>query len=437
MVLDAVGSNPITRPILPSAMKNKSTTQNQTVTFGCRLNIYESQVMKNLADQAGLSDTIIVNTCAVTAEAEKKAVKSIRGLSRKHPHKKIIVTGCAAQINPEKFLNLEGVDRVLGNQDKMKLESFESQDRRIVSDIMQVEETATHMLSAFDDKTRAFIEIQNGCNHRCTFCTIPFGRGNSRSVPLGMIVEQIARLVEKGVQEVIFTGVDITSYGEDLPHEMTLARLIKRVLINVPQLKRLRLSSIDPVEFDDDLFTLYETEQRLLPHIHISLQAGDDMILKRMKRRHLRQDVIDFCRRIRAIRPDIVFGCDIIAGFPTETDEMFQNSLRLIEDCDISFLHVFPYSPRPDTPAARMPQVPRDVIKNRASELRSLGKKQLLKLFQKMTAQKTEILIENDHKGRTPNFCSVVPNERLPAGTLVPVFVSGYTDTHLTAEVIL
>ncbi|MFN7662974.1 MAG: tRNA (N(6)-L-threonylcarbamoyladenosine(37)-C(2))-methylthiotransferase MtaB [Alphaproteobacteria bacterium] len=411
--------------------------KNKVITFGCRLNIYESQVMMNLAEQAGLENATIVNTCAVTAEAERQAIQKIRRLHRENPDQKIIVTGCAAQINPAKFSSITGVTKVLGNQEKMKRESFlETPEKVLVNDIMSVKETATHLISGFDSKTRAFIEIQNGCNHRCTFCTIPFGRGNSRSVPLGMIVEQVHHLIQQGVQEVIFTGVDITSYGEDLPGGMTLSKMMRRVLMNVPGLKRLRLSSIDPVEFDDDLFDLFATEPRLMPHIHISLQAGDDMILKRMKRRHLRQDVIDFCVRMRALRPDMVFGCDIIAGFPTETEEMFQNSLALIQDCNITFLHVFPYSPRPDTPAARMPQVDRAIIKKRAKRLRDLGQQQLLKTFKNLVGQMVEIVVEKDHTGRTPHFCPVQPNQTLEPGTLTTVRITGHTDSHLMGEVI-
>lgn len=411
--------------------------KNKVITFGCRLNIYESQVMMNLAEQAGLENATIVNTCAVTAEAERQAIQKIRRLHRENPNQKIIVTGCAAQINPAKFSSITGVTKVLGNQEKMKRESFlETPEKVLVNDIMSVKETATHLISGFDSKTRAFIEIQNGCNHRCTFCTIPFGRGNSRSVPLGMIVEQVHHLIQQGVQEVIFTGVDITSYGEDLPGGMTLSKMMRRVLMNVPELKRLRLSSIDPVEFDDDLFDLFASEPRLMPHIHISLQAGDDMILKRMKRRHLRQDVIDFCVRMRALRPDMVFGCDIIAGFPTETEEMFQNSLTLIQDCNITFLHVFPYSPRPDTPAARMPQVDRAIIKERAKRLRDLGQQQLLKTFKNLVRQTVEIVVEKDHTGRTPHFCPVQPNQTLEPGTLTTVHITGHTETHLTGEVI-
>ena len=418
-------------------MNTEQKSKNKTVTFGCRLNIYESQVMADLASQAGLEETTIVNTCAVTAEAERKAVKSIRRLHRQNPHQKIIVTGCAAQINPEKFLALEGVTKVLGNHDKMKPESFlETSERRIVSDIMAVKETATHLVSSFDEKTRAFIEIQNGCNHRCTFCTIPFGRGNSRSVPLGMLVDQIQHLVDKGIHEIVFTGVDITSYGEDLPMEITLGKMIRRVLMNVPGLKRLRLSSIDPVEFDDELFDLFKTEKRLLPHIHISLQAGDNMILKRMKRRHLREDVIEFCTRMRQLRPDITFGCDIIAGFPTETEEMFQNSLDLLTTCDISYFHVFPYSPRPDTPAARMPQVKREIIKDRAQRLRLLGEQQLQKTFARFQGHSVEVMIEKDQTGRTEHFCPLIPNEKLEPGTVVKVTITGHTETHLTGTVI-
>jgi threonylcarbamoyladenosine tRNA methylthiotransferase MtaB len=394
--------------------------------------------MMDLAEQAGLENATIVNTCAVTAEAERQAVQKIRRLHRQNPHQKIIVTGCAAQINPQKFSAMEGVTKVLGNQEKMKKESFlETPEKILVNDIMSVKETATHLISGFDSKTRAFIEIQNGCNHRCTFCTIPFGRGNSRSVPLGMIVEQVQHLVEEGVQEVILTGVDITSYGEDLPAGMTLAKMIRRLLINVPTLKRLRLSSIDPVEFDEDLFHLFSTEMRLLPHIHISLQAGDNMILKRMKRRHLREDVISFCSKMRTLRPDVVFGCDIIAGFPTETEEMFQNSLRLITECQITYLHVFPYSPRPDTPAARMPQVERSIIKQRAKRLRELGEQQLQKTFQQFIGQQVEMVVEKDHKGRTPHFCPVEPDQQLEPGTLTTVYITGHTNTHLLGKVMV
>jgi threonylcarbamoyladenosine tRNA methylthiotransferase MtaB len=411
--------------------------KNRVITFGCRLNIYESQVIMDLASQAGLENATIVNTCAVTAEAERQAVQKIRRLHRENPDQKIIVTGCAAQINPEKFSSLAGVSKVLGNQEKMKRESFlETEEKILVNDIMSVKETATHLISGFDSKTRAFIEIQNGCNHRCTFCTIPFGRGNSRSVPLGMIVDQVHHLMAEGIQEIILTGVDITSYGEDLPGGLTLGKMIRRLFINVPALKRLRLSSLDPVEVDEELFQLFATEPRLLPHIHISLQAGDDMILKRMKRRHLRQDVIDFCQKMRALRPDAVFGCDIIAGFPTETEEMFQNSLRLIEECNITFLHVFPYSPRPDTPAARMPQVNRAVIKERARRLRALGTHQLRQTFETFIGHTVEIVVEKDHTGHTPHFCPVKPSVHLEPGTLATVRITGYTDTHLLGEVL-
>lgn len=412
--------------------------KNRVITFGCRLNIYESQVMMTLAEQAGLENATIVNTCAVTAEAERQAVQKIRHLHRKNPDQKIIVTGCAAQINPGKFAAIEGVSKVLGNQEKMKRESFlETPQKVLVNDIMSVKETATHLISGFDSKTRAFIEIQNGCNHRCTFCTIPFGRGNSRSVSLGMIVDQVQHLVlNQGIQEIILTGVDITSYGEDLPMDLTLGKMIRRLLTNVPELKRLRLSSLDPVEVDDDLFHLLATEPRLLPHIHISLQAGDDLILKRMKRRHLRQDVINFCQKVRSLRSDVIFGCDIIAGFPTETEEMFQNSLRLIEECDISFLHVFPYSPRPDTPAARMPQLSRSIIKDRARRLRDLGTQQSQKTFQKFMNQTVEIVVEKDSTGHTPHFCPVQPDQQLPPGTLTMVRIVGHTSTHLLGEVL-
>lgn len=375
------------------------------VTFGCRLNTYESQVMKDLAHQAGLTKSIIINTCAVTAEAERQAKQTIRRLRRKHPDAEIIVTGCAAQINPASYGDMAEVSRIIGNDEKMKLSSYlksTNHDRILVNDIMAIQETAGHLVSGFDGKARAFVQVQNGCDHRCTFCTIPYGRGNSRSVAIGEIVAQVRMLVESGYAEIVMTGVDITAYGADLPGSPTLGQMIQRLLALVPELNRLRLSSLDPVEIDNDLWQLIEHEPRLLPHLHMSLQAGDDMILKRMKRRHSRKDAIAFCEKARTLRPDVVFGADLIAGFPTETDEMFENTLRSIDDCGLTYLHVFPYSSRPGTPAGRMPPVPGAVIKERAARLRRKGEEALHRFYQSWVGQETHFLVEsveNTHEG--------------------------------------
>ena len=317
---------------------------NKVVTFGCRLNIYESEVMKDLSHKAGLDNAIIVNTCAVTAEAERQARQSIRKLRRDNPDAKILVTGCGAQINPDQFATMKEVDRVIGNDDKLKLETYQDEDapRILVNDIMSVQETAGHLVSGFEGKARAFVQIQNGCNHRCTFCTIPYGRGNSRSVPLVDIVTQTQNLVDLGYKEVVITGVDITDYGKDFDHQPTLGATLSDLLDKVPSLERLRLSSLDSVEMDPDLWRLIGEEPRVMPHLHMSLQAGDDMVLKRMKRRHLRDDGLRFCEKARELRPDVVFGADIIAGFPTETDEMFENTHKFIEEAGLTYLHIFP-----------------------------------------------------------------------------------------------
>jgi threonylcarbamoyladenosine tRNA methylthiotransferase MtaB len=377
------------------------------VTFGCRLNTYESQVMKDLAHQAGLTKSIIINTCAVTAEAERQAKQTIRRLRRKHPDAEIIVTGCAAQINPASYGDMSEVNRIIGNDEKMKLSSYlksTDHERILVNDIMAIRETAGHLVSGFEGKARAFVQVQNGCDHRCTFCTIPYGRGNSRSIAIGEIVAQVRMLVESGYPEIVMTGVDITAYGADLPGSPTLGQMIQRLLALVPELKRLRLSSLDPVEIDNDLWQLIRHEPRLLPHLHMSLQAGDDMILKRMKRRHSRKDAIAFCQKARALRPDVVFGADLIAGFPTETDDMFENTLRSIDECDLTYLHVFPYSPRPGTPASRMPPVPGAVVKERAARLRQKGEEALRRFYQSWIGQDVHFLVEsveNTHEGMT------------------------------------
>lgn len=416
-------------------MNDKAETQvNQThtdnikiVTFGCRLNSYESAVMKTLANDAGLEKTILVNTCAVTSEAERQARQSIRKLKRQHPDHKIIVTGCSAQINPTKYAEMTEVEKVLGNDEKLKLESYQDAANRVlVNDIMSVKETALHLISGFEGKARAFVQIQNGCNHRCTFCTIPFGRGNSRSVALSEIVAQVKLLLENGTKEIVLTGVDITDYGLDLPAKPTLGQTVRRLLTLVPELKRLRLSSLDPVEVDEDLFDLIRREPRLLPHFHISLQAGDDMVLKRMKRRHLRHHVVEFCKKVKALRPDAVFGADIIAGFPTETDEMFLNTLNLVDECELTYLHVFPYSPRPGTPAARMPQVSKDTAKERAAKLRQAGEEQLSKYLARLVGTEDEILIESSEdgiaSGKTTGFAPIkIQGASLCTGDIVRV----------------
>ena len=381
----------------------------EMVTFGCRLNHYESEVMRENARKAGLDDAVIVNTCAVTKEAERQARQAIRRAARDNPDRKVIVTGCAAQIDPESFAGMPEVAQVIGNDLKMREKTWANlpEARVAVNDIMEVEETAGHLIEGFEDRARAFVQVQQGCNHRCTFCIIPYGRGNSRSVPIGAIVDQLRLLAEQGVPEVVLTGVDITDYGLDLPGKPSLGQMIRRVLALVPDLKRLRLSSIDPVEMDDDLWRLIAEEERLMPHLHLSLQAGDDMILKRMKRRHLRRDVIDVCARARDLRPGIVFGADIIAGFPTETESMHRNTLDLVQECDLTWLHVFPYSSRPGTPAAKMPQVPGDVRKARARALRDLGAGQVTGLYEREHGQIRQIVVEKNNAGRTEHFAPV------------------------------
>ncbi|WP_343561336.1 tRNA (N(6)-L-threonylcarbamoyladenosine(37)-C(2))-methylthiotransferase MtaB [Kiloniella sp. b19] len=414
-------------------------SETEIVTFGCRLNTYESEVMRQHARDAGLENTIIFNTCAVTAEAERQARQSIRKARRDNPDARIIVTGCAAQINPDSFASMDEVDRVLGNEEKLKAESFGIHEtaRVAVNDIMEIEETAAHLVHGFEEHTRAFVQIQQGCNHRCTFCIIPYGRGNNRSVPIGAITEQVRELVSNGVQEVVFTGVDITDYGLDLPGTPTLGQMTRRVLALVPELPRLRLSSIDPVEIDEDVYQLLAEEPRLMPHLHISLQAGDDMVLKRMKRRHLRNDVETMVRRARALRPDVVFGADIIAGFPTEDDTMFRNSLNLVRDLDLTYLHVFPYSPRPGTPAAKMPQVPGPTRKARAASLREAGQEAENRFYQSLIGKDVEVLMEKGNFGRCQHYAPIAvedceETEKL-RGTIVSARVTGFKDGKLTA----
>ena len=381
----------------------------ELVTFGCRLNTFESEVMRNHATAAGLDDAVIVNTCAVTAEAERQARQAIRRARRDNPGARIIVTGCSAQIDPDRYAAMPEVDAVLGNQEKLQADSFLRLDSRPVrvNDIMAAHDTAGHLVEGIDGRTRALIQVQNGCDHRCTFCVIPYGRGNSRSMAIGAIAEQVRTLVANGYREVVLSGVDITSYGADLPGQPKLGQMIRRLLVAVPELSRLRLSSIDVAEIDDDLMRLIAEEERLMPHLHLSLQAGDDLILKRMKRRHTRAQAVSFCEDVRKLRPGAVFGADLIAGFPTETDAMFENSRALVDDCGLTHLHVFPYSPRPMTPAAKMPQLDRNTVKARAAGLREAGDIALARFLNSEVGRNRAVLIEKTGLGRTEQFALV------------------------------
>jgi len=408
---------------------------------GCRLNAYEVEAMKDLADQAGLENAVIVNTCAVTSEAVRKARQDIRKLRKTHPDARLIVTGCAAQTEPDTFANMDEVDAVIGNTEKMLgatwqglAADFIGETETVqVDDIMSVTETAGHLIDGFGTRSRAYVQVQNGCDHRCTFCIIPYGRGNSRSVPAGVVVDQIKRLVDKGFNEVVLTGVDLTSWGADLPATPRLGDLVMRILRLVPDLPRLRISSIDSIEVDDNLMAAIATEPRLMPHLHLSLQHGDDMILKRMKRRHLRNDAIAFCTEARKLRPDMTFGADIIAGFPTETDAMFENALALVEDCDLTWLHVFPYSARPGTPAARMPAVNGKVIKARAARLRAAGEAQVRHHLKAQIGRSHHVLMENATMGRTEQFTEVHFETAQSEGQIVTATIRDTAENHLIA----
>jgi threonylcarbamoyladenosine tRNA methylthiotransferase MtaB len=396
----------------------------EVITFGCRLNAFEAEVIAREAEHAGLTQTIVVNSCAVTNEAVAQARQSIRRLKRERPGARIVVTGCAAQTQAKMFADMEEVDRVVGNDDKMRREAWraaraafdvDGDEKIAVSDIMAVKEMTPHLVEGFQGGLpRAFVQVQNGCDHRCTFCIIPFGRGNSRSVPMGAVVDQVRKLVERGHAEIVLTGVDLTSYGADLPGAPKLGQLTKNILRHLPELKRLRISSIDSIEADRDLLDAIADDDRLMPHLHLSLQSGDDLILKRMKRRHLRKDAIEFCAEVRRLRPDIALGADIIAGFPTETDAMFKRSLDLVEECGLTFLHVFPYSPRPGTPAARMPQVAGPEIRERARSLRAAGESALRKRLASEIGAVREVLIESDRQGRTEHFLPVAVSGESP-----------------------
>jgi len=417
----------------------------EVVTFGCRLNTYESEVMRREAEAAGLGEltggAVVINTCAVTGEAVRQAKQAIRKARRDNPQARIIVTGCAAQTDPQGFGAMEEVDLVLGNEEKLKAHNYRAlpdfgvnQFEKVrVNDIMGVRETASHMVDAIEGRARAFVQVQNGCDHRCTFCIIPYGRGNSRSVPMGAVVDQVRRLVENGYAEVVLTGVDLTSYGADLPGKPRLGRLVQAILHQVPELARLRLSSIDSIEADEGLMEAIADEKRLMPHLHLSLQAGDDMILKRMKRRHLRDDAIRFCEDVRKLRPDVIVGADIIAGFPTETEEMFENSLRIVEECGLTHLHVFPFSPREGTPAARMPQLPRKLIKERAARLREAGERAYRAHLKALSGTRQRILIEREGLGRTEGFTLAAVREGVP-GEIVEAAIIGDDGARLLAE---
>ena len=435
----------------------------EIVTFGCRLNTYESEAMRQHAAAAGLGEAVIFNTCAVTAEAERQALQSIRKHRREHPAAKIIVTGCAAQIDPQKFAALAEVDHVIGNDAKLQAEvwaalfqnvkkpendpepnteaaedavapSLSALSKIHVPDIQTIRESTAPLVQGFEGKWRGFVQVQNGCDHRCTFCVIPFGRGPSRSVPMGVVAEQVRALVAQGYNEIAFTGVDITAYGADLPGQPSLGQMIRRVLALVPELKRLRLSSLDPVEVDEDLWRLVATEPRLMPHLHLSLQSGDDMVLKRMKRRHYSADLVAFCEKARRLRPDIVFGADVIAGFPTEDETMAANTLRLVEQLDITWLHVFPYSARQGTPAAKMPQVRGDIRKARAALLREAGRRAVSRHLDALVGQTHDVLVEQSGVGRTATFAEVSIPRNAPVGAIIPVTCVAHDGAKLIAE---
>ena len=407
---------------------------------GCRLNMYETEAMKELAVQAGLTNAVVINTCAVTAEAVRKAKQDIRKLRRQNPEAKLIVTGCAAQTEPGTFSQMLEVDVVIGNTEKMKSSvwagiagDFGTEPVQ-VDDIMSVTETAGHLIDGFGTRSRAYVQVQNGCDHRCTFCIIPFGRGNSRSVPAGVVVDQIKRLVNKGYAEIVLTGVDMTSWGADLPAKPRLGDLVLRILKLIPDLPRLRISSIDSIEVDSALMQAIASESRLMPHLHLSLQHGDDLILKRMKRRHLRSDAIQFTQEAVRLRPDMTFGADIIAGFPTETEEHFENSLALVRECNLTWLHIFPYSVRKGTPAARMPQVNGRDVKDRAARLRVAGAAKVAQHLRAQVGQMHSVLLEKPNMGRTQQFAEVIFTKPQPEGKIITTKITSASATQLKGQ---
>ncbi len=398
----------------------------RVVTFGCRLNVYESEIIQNNLSQINDENIIVVNSCAVTNEAERQVGQAIRRIHRENPEKKIIVAGCAAQLNPTKYADMPGVYKVLGNEEKLKSESYSGSTKILVNNIDSVKEASVHLIKGFQDRVRAFVQVQNGCNHECTFCCITHARGPNRSIGIGEIVNQVRTLVANGYNEIVFTGVDITDFGADLPGKPNLAKLIKRLLMHVPELKRLRLSSVDVAEIDEELLDIIVHEQRLMPHIHISLQSGDNMILKRMKRRHNREQVIEFCNYIRSKRASVVFGADIITGFPTETREMFQNTIDLLTDTQLTYLHVFPFSAREGTPAARMPQLDKSIRKERARELIVIGKRYENDLYKSLIGKIQKVVVERNGYGRAENFALIKFNnntEEVKVGEIVDLRV--------------
>jgi len=410
----------------------------EIVTFGCRLNAYESEAIRARASEAGLNDAIIFNTCAVTGEAVRQSRQAIRKARRENPHSKIIVTGCAAQTEPDSYAEMGEVDLVLGNIEKLDKKSYFINERVRVNDIMSIRETASQMVDSFEGRARAFLQVQNGCDHRCTFCIIPYARGNSRSVGVGEVIAEARRLTEAGFPEIVLTGVDLTSYGHDLPGTPSLGALIRKILKLVPELKRLRLSSIDSIEADEELLRAIAEEERLMPHFHLSAQSGDDMILKRMKRRHARKDTIEFCEAVRRLRPDVAFGADLIAGFPTETDAMFENSHALIDDAGLTYLHIFPFSPRKGTPAARMPQLAKPLVKERAARLRAKGEQALASRMSALVGSTQTLLAEKTgpdfNTGRTNCFAQARFTGATQPGAMVRVRVTGATANQLIAE---
>jgi threonylcarbamoyladenosine tRNA methylthiotransferase MtaB len=401
---------------------------NEVITFGCRLNAFESEVIRRAAAAAGLTDAVIVNTCAVTAEAERQARQAIRRARRRHPEASIIVTGCAAEISPERYAALPEVDRVLDNRAKLRPQSY----RRSEPSMADLAETAGHLVDGFEGKSRAFLQVQQGCDHRCTFCIIPYARGPSRSVPIGAVADQARRLVAAGYREIVLTGVDLTAYGGDLPGKPSLGQMVRRLLAAVPELERLRLSSLDPAELDAELWRLLAEEERLMPHLHLSLQAGDDLILKRMKRRHSRLEAVAVARRVRALRRDVALGADLIAGFPTETEEMFRRSLDLITECGLAFVHVFPYSARPGTPASRMPQLSGAVIKERAARLRVASEAALAADLAARIGAETDVLIERPGVGRAAFYAAVSFEAPAAEGAIRRMRIIGTSGRSLT-----
>ena len=415
---------------------------NEVKTYGCRLNFYESEVIRKFAKKQNISNSTFINGCAVTNKTIADLKSEIRKIKREKPDRKIILTGCAAQIHQEEFSKMSEIDAIIGNKEKLEEKTYErlrtANDKvNEVGDILQESQAIAPIIDKVEQRIRGFVQIQNGCDHRCTFCIIPYGRGNSRSVKPNNVVKQIKNLLEKNYKEVVLTGVDLTSYGHDFEDKKTITDLVKLIFSEVPNLKRLRLSSLDIAEIDDDLTNLIGTEKGILPHIHLSLQAGDNMILKRMKRRHLREDAIKKINKIRSVRPDVVFGADLIAGFPTETEEMFHNTIKLVEECNISFLHVFPFSPREGTPASRMPQLNREIIKKRAKILRELGNKQILKYYNKLENTEINLIVESESRGRSDGFAKVNLNQDYGNGNLIKMLVTGSDSSGLSGNIIV